>query len=132
MTASGKSAVRQAFASASGNQWPTVRQEYVATRVEALYDPFSVDDLDAAAVALDLVRRAYLQGLKLSTKVDVHSRTDCAQREATYAMQLMEMFNSQTDAEWVNDKERACVESSIRQAFRAGYDEGRLPIGAVI
>lgn len=132
MTAVGKTAVRRAFEGASGSSWPTVREEYVATRVAALYDPFSVDDLDAGAVARDLVRRAYLQGLRESAKVDGQDRATCAQREAAYTVQLMEMFDGQTDPDWTSQKERAHVESSIRQAFRAGCEEGKLPIGTVI
>ncbi|MDO4263286.1 MAG: hypothetical protein Q4C67_03735 [Deinococcus sp.] len=133
MTAAiGKNAVRRAFEGASGAQWPTVREEFVATRVASLYDPFSVDDLDAGAVARDLVRRAYLQGLREAGKVDGQGRTICAQREAAYTVQLMEMFDGQTDPDWTSAKERAHVEASIQQAFRAGCDEGKLPIGAVI
>ncbi|MHA0043896.1 hypothetical protein [Deinococcus sp. PEB2-63] len=131
MNPAGKTAVRLAFEKASGGQY-TVRDDYVAARVEALYDPFKMDDLDAGPLALDLVRRAYLQGLKQSVKLDAHSRTDCAQREAAYTVQLMEMFDRQADPEWVSQTDRLHVETSIRTAFRAGCDEGRLPIGAVI
>lgn len=132
MTLSGKNAVRRAFESAAVSRWPTLREDFVATRVSAIYDSFSVDDLDAGVLARDLVRRAYLQGLRESGKLDGQTPTTCAQREAAYIVQLMEMFNGQTDPDWTSAKERAHVESSIRQAFRAGCDEGRLPIGAVI
>jgi len=132
MILSGKQAVRHAFEGASGSQWPTVRDEYVATRVKALYDPFSVDDLDAGGLALDLVRRAYLQGLKQSASAEKSDRSGCAQREAVYTLQLLDMFDRQTDPEWVTPAERTHIESSIRGAFRAGCDEGRLPIGSVI
>lgn len=131
MSPAGKTAVRLAFEKASGGQF-TVREEYVAARVETLYDPFTMDDLDAGPLALDLVRRAYLQGLKQSVKLDAQNRTDCAQREAAYTVQLMAMFDRQADPEWVSQADRLHVESSIRTAFRAGCDEGRLPIGAVI
>lgn len=132
MTANGRSAVRRAFEGASGIQWPTVRDEYIATRVQDLYSPFSIDDLDAGELALDLVRRAYLQGLKQSVKLDTLTRAECAQREAAYTVRLMDMFDRQADPEWVSQADRLHVETSIRTAFRAGCDEGRLPIGAVI
>lgn len=131
MSPDGKTAVRRAFEKASGGQF-TVRDEYVAARVETLYDPFTMDDLDAGPLALDLVRRAYIQGLKQSVKPEAQSRTDCAQREAAYTVQLMTMFDRQADPEWVSQADRLHVETSIRTAFRAGCDEGRLPIGAVL
>ncbi|GAA5441770.1 hypothetical protein Dcae01_03311 [Deinococcus caeni] len=104
----------------------------MASRVQSLYNPFSVDDLDAGPLALDLVRRAYLQGLKQSVKPDMQTEAERTQREAAYTLQLITMFDNQTDPDWVSQSERAHVEGSIRNAFRAGCDEGRLPIGAVI
>ena len=127
-----RQAVRKAFEGASGIEWGSIREEYVATRIAQLYNPFDVDDLDAGGVALDLVRRAYLQGLRESAKADAQSRSICAQREAAYTVQLMDMFDSQTDPDWTSPKERTHVESSLRAAFRAGCDEGRLSIGSVI
>lgn len=132
MTTIGKTAVRKAFEHCSGSQWPTVRDEYIATRVQGLYNPFKVDDLDIGGLALDLVRRAYLNGLREAQKSQTSDRASCAQREAAATAQLLQMFDRDANPEWITDAERVYVESSIREAFRAGCTEGQLPIGTVI
>lgn len=134
MTLAGKQAVRKAFENASGMSWNTVRDEYIATRLETFFDPFRVECVDADGVAQDLVRRAYLQGLREAAHVSGETRAaraEMARREAQYAQRLMGMFDSAA-AEWVTDEERHYVQSSIQAAYRAGCDEGRLPIGSVI
>lgn len=134
MTLAGKQAVRKAFENASGMSWGTVRDEYIATRLDAFFDPFRVECVDADGIALDLVRRAYLQGLREADQVGGDTRVarvELARREAQYVQRLMSMFD-RTAAEWVTEEERRYVQSSIQAAYRAGCDEGRLPIGSVI
>lgn len=134
MTLTGRQAVRKAFENASGMAWSTVRDEYIATRLETFFDPFRVECVDADGIALDLVRRAYLQGLREADQVGGETRAaraELARRETQYAQRLMSMFDGAVE-EWVTDEERRYVQSSIQAAYRAGCDEGRLPLGSVI
>lgn len=135
MTLAGKEAVRKAFENTSGMEWDSLRCELVAVRVEALFDPYEVQDLDAGGLALDLVRRSYLQGLREADQVPAAPRIAIRERERRaddYTARIMEIFVRRTNAEWVTDAERGHVRATVRTAFLAGCDEGRLPLGSVL
>lgn len=135
MTLAGKEAVRQAFQTNSGLDWPAMRDDFVSTRVNGLYDPFNVRDLQAGGIALELVHRAYLQGLREAQKLDgkgQQAALEKSHRATEYTHTLMTMFSKQIDPDWVSEQERQYVQDRIQVAFCAGCDEGRLTIGSVI
>lgn len=133
MTVAAKEAVRKAFHTKTEIVQPTIVQEYITARVDAIYELTAVEDLEASYATLQTVRRAYVQGLK-----DAHlyangdTRVECGKREHEHIEVLVRHLLKQVHREYVTDADMDTMRESVRTGYRLGCQEGSVTLGSVV
>lgn len=133
MTVAGKEAVRKAFHTKTEMIQPTIVQEYVSARVDAIYDVTAVDDLEASCATRDMVRRAYVQGLKdARLYANGDSRGECGKREHEHIEVLVRHLFKQVRQQYVSEADMDTMRESVQTGYRLGCQEGSVTLGSVV